>query len=207
MTQYKNLSTLAELEQIYHAKPTLASTAKAAGRLTPAYRKLIEASPFLVLATAGPDGLDCSPRGDAYGLVHIENDSTLIIPDRRGNNRIDSLRNIMADARVALLFLIPGSGTTIRINGTAAISADAKLLSLLAAEGKPPRCAIIVTIQEIYFQCARAIMRSDLWNPDKFVTANSLPTPGAILYDLTKGEIDSKKYDLEWPDRAKDSLW
>ncbi len=207
MTQYKTLNTVAELEHIYHVKPTQASTAKAADRLTALYRKLIEASPFLLLATAGPDGLDCSPRGDAHGLVHIENDRTLIIPDRRGNNRIDSLRNIMADPRVALLFLIPGSGTAVRINGTASISADETLLTSLAAEGKQPRSAIIVSIREIYFQCARAIIRSDLWNPEKFVAEGTIPTPGKILHDLTLGEIDSTKYDLEWPDRARASLW
>jgi uncharacterized protein len=207
MTQYKTLASLAELEQIYHAKPTQASIAKATEHLTAHYRKLIEASPFLLLATAGPDGLDCSPRGDAHGLVHVESDRTLIIPDRRGNNRIDSLRNIMTDPRVALLFLIPGSGTTVRINGTAKVSADETLLASLAAEGKLPRSAIIVSIKEIYFQCARAILRSDLWNPDKFVSEGSLPTPGKILHDQTHGEIDSTKYDLEWPDRAKVSLW
>jgi len=207
MSHYKPLASIAELEAIYHAKPSQASTAKAAQRLTPEYRRLIEASPFLLLATSGPEGLDCSPRGDAHGLVRIEDDETLVIPDRRGNNRIDSLRNIMRDPRVALLFLIPGSGTTLRVNGVASISSDAALLNSFAVDGKLPRTAIIVKAQDIYFQCARAVARADLWNPEKYVSPGSLPTPGDILHAQSNGEIEGRKYDLEWPDRARTSMW
>jgi predicted pyridoxine 5'-phosphate oxidase superfamily flavin-nucleotide-binding protein len=128
------IETVDALEAIYGA-PNLASTAKVADRITPEYRRLIEASPFLVLATVGPEGLDASPRGDARGLVRLADDRTLLLPDRRGNNRVDSLRNIVRDPRVGLLFLIPGSGTTLRVNGRAHLSIDPDLLASFAVEG------------------------------------------------------------------------
>jgi uncharacterized protein len=207
MTTYAPIPSIEALEQIYHAKPTQASTAKEADHLTPHYRALVEASPFLLLATAGPEGLDCSPRGDAHGLVHIPDDRTLIIPDRRGNNRIDSLRNIVRDPRVALLFLIPGSGTTVRINGEAHITNDQTLLESFAVDGKLPRSAIVIRIGVVYFQCARAIIRADLWNAEKHIAADAIPSPGKVLHAITSGEIDGRKYDIDWPGRAAQSMW
>jgi uncharacterized protein len=207
MTQYAPITTIAGLEEIYNASPTLASTAKEADHLTAHYRALLEASPFLVLATVGPEGMDCSPRGDGKGFVRVEDERTLVIPDRRGNNRIDSLRNILRDPRVALLFLIPGSGTTLRVNGRAQVTKDVALMNSFAVAGKLPRTAIIVNIETVYFQCARAVLRADLWNPDKHVDPDTLPTPGKVLQDLSSGKIESQKYDLEWPDRAKLSMW
>lgn len=201
------ISTIAELEKVYSTKPALASTAKVANQLTPHYCQLISASPFLVLATAGPEGLDCSPRGDAHGLVRIHDDKTLIIPDRRGNKRIDSLRNIVRDPRVALLFLIPGSGTTVRINGRARISPDMTLLESFSVDGQVPRTAIIVEIEEVYFQCARAIMRAGLWDQARHVNKGDLPTPGEILECLSQAAIKAKLYDAEWPERAAKSMW
>ena len=201
------IETLEQLEEIYGAAPTLASTAKESGHLTPEYRRLVEASPFVTLATVGPEGLDCSPRGDAREVVRIVDDRTLIMPDRQGNNRIDSLRNIVRDPRVALLFLIPGSGTTFRVNGTAAISAKQSLLDGLAVDGKIPRTAIIVKISVCYFQCARAVLRANLWDPTKWPTTEDLPTPGKILESLTAREINGEKYDTEWPGRAAASMW
>jgi uncharacterized protein len=203
----KFLNSIVELEDIYSAKPTQASTAKDIGQLTPEYRKLIAASPFLTLATSGPEGLDCSPRGDKPGFVRVIDDKTIVIPDRRGNNRIDSLRNIIRDPRVALLFLIPGSGTTLRINGTAQITTDAEVLKSFAVEDKEPRSAIVISIEACYFQCARALVRSDLWNPEKHVSAGALPSPGQVLERLTNAEIDGKHYDTEWPERAKKTMW
>jgi hypothetical protein len=199
--------TLAELESIYADAPTLASTTKETGHLTAHYRQLIEASPFLVLATSGPEGLDCSPRGDRGSVVRIADDRTLILPDRRGNNRIDSLRNILRDPRVALLFLIPGSGTTFRVNGRAAISADPVLLQSFEVDGRPPRSAIIVRVDVAYFQCARAIVRSGLWDNSKHADTASLPTPGQILESLTEGTLQGEIYDREWPSRAAKSMW
>lgn len=201
------LTSLEELEEIYHSPPTLASMAKEIDTLSPHYQQLIAASPFAIMATAGPEGLDCSPRGDRPGFVRIADERTLIIPDRRGNNRIDSLRNIIRDPRVALLFLIPGSGTTFRVNGKAKISTDPDLLSSFAVDGKMPRTAIIVTVEKAYFQCARAIVRSELWNAARHIVANTLPSPGAILEDLTAAQIDGKSYDADWPGRAATSLW
>jgi PPOX class probable FMN-dependent enzyme len=200
------IATVEELETIY-GFPGEASTVKVADRITPSYRVLIEKSPFAALATSGPEGLDCSPRGDLPGFVRIHDDKTLMMPDRRGNNRIDSLRNIVRDPRTALLFLIPGSGSTLRINGRARVSADAALLESFRVDGKMPRTVIVMTVEEIYFQCARAIVRSDLWNPDKRVDPKTLPTPGQILAEMSENRVGGEEYDRAWPERARQSLW
>jgi PPOX class probable FMN-dependent enzyme len=201
------ISTLDDLEAIYPAPPLPPSTVKDIGRLTPEYRALIAASPFVALATSGPEGLDCSPRGDGPGFVRVIDDKTIALPDRRGNNRIDSLRNVVRDPRVALLFLIPGSGTTFRVNGRAVISADPELLESFAVNGQAPRTVLIITIEAAYFQCARAVVRSGLWNPERFVDPKSLPTPGQILAAMTDGEVGGRAYDEAWPERAAKTLW
>jgi len=201
------IATIDELEAIYAAKPVPASTVKEVDRITPHYRALIEASPFVALATSGPEGLDCSPRGDKPGFVRVVDERTLVMPDRRGNNRIDSLRNIVRDPRVALLFLIPGSGTSFRVNGRALLSVDPDLLASLAVDRQAPRTAIVVTVETAYFQCARAIVRSELWNPARHVDPASLPTPGQILAALSDGEVGGAGYDRDWPGRAAKTLW
>jgi PPOX class probable FMN-dependent enzyme len=201
-----DIATIDKLEAIY-GQPNEASTVKVADRVTPQYRTLIEKSPFAVLASCGPEGLDCSPRGDLPGFVRVHDEKTLMMPDRRGNNRIDSLRNIVRDPRVALLFLIPGSGSTLRVNGRALVSADADLLASFKIDGKAPRTVIVMTVDEIYFQCARAIVRSDLWNPDKRVDPRTLPTPGQILACMSEDRVGGEEYDRAWPERAKGSLW
>ena len=198
---------LDQLEALYALPLAPAAVVKETDHITPHYRRLIEASPFVALATSGPEGLDCSPRGDAAEVVRIADERTLILPDRRGNNRIDSLRNIVRDPRVALLFLIPGSGTTFRVNGRALISADPELLASFAVESQAPRSAIVVTVERAYFQCARAIVRSGLWDADRHVDPASLPTPGEILAALSSGEVGGKPYDEAWPARAAASLW
>ena len=202
-----DILTIEQLEEIYGTTPALASTAKEADALTPEYRRLVESSPFAALATVGPEGLDCSPRGDEREVVRVVDARTVILPDRRGNNRIDSLRNIVRDPRVALLFLIPGSGTTFRISGLATISADAELLASLAVEGKQPRTASIITITTCYFQCARAVLRAKLWNPAHWPDHEQLPSPGQILEAMTVREIDGRGYDADWPGRAAASMW
>jgi PPOX class probable FMN-dependent enzyme len=201
------IDNLEALEALYTPAPVAASTVKVTGRITPHYRALIEASPFLALATVGPEGLDCSPRGDQPGFVRIEGDRTLILPDRRGNNRIDSLRNVVRDPRVALMFLIPGSGTTFRVNGRAVVSADPDLLASFAVDGKAPRTCLVVTVVEAYFQCARAIVRSGLWKAEAQADPKSLPSPGAMLAAMSEDAVGGEAYDKAWPERAAASLW
>ena len=201
------VTSVEQLEALYTPAPVAASTVKVAQRMTPPYRRLIEASPFAALATVGPEGIDCSPRGDQPGFVRIHDDETLMMPDRRGNNRIDSLRNIVRDPRVAFLFLLPGSGTTFRANGKAHLSIDPELLASFAVEGKAPRSVIVMKIDELYFQCARAIVRSELWNPARHIDTASLPTPGEILASMTAGEVGGDSYDKAWPERAKATMW
>jgi PPOX class probable FMN-dependent enzyme len=200
------VETIEQLEAIY-GYPNDASTVKVADRVTPSYRTLMDSSPFATLATVGPECVDCSPRGDLPGFVRIHDEKTLMMPDRRGNNRCDSLRNIVRDPRVALLFLIPGSGSTLRVNGRAHVSADPDLLASFKMDGKAPRTVIVVTVEEIYFQCARAIVRADLWNPDKLVDPNTLPTPGKILAEMSENTVGGEKYDREWPERARQTMW
>jgi len=200
------IATMDQLEAIY-GQPNEASTVKVADRITPQYRVLIDKSPFAALATCGPEGLDCSPRGDLPGFVRVDDETTLMMPDRRGNNRVDSLRNIVRDPRIALLFLIPGSGSTLRVNGRARVSADADLLASFKVDGKAPRTVIVMTVDEIYFQCARAIVRSDLWNPDRRVDPKSLPTPGQILAEMSENRVGGEDYDRAWPERARQTMW
>jgi PPOX class probable FMN-dependent enzyme len=198
------IQTLAELESLYGPVGE-ASTRKEVGYVHPLYRALIEASPFAVLATAGPGGLDASPRGDPPGFVVVADERTLLLPDRRGNNRIDSLRNILTDPRVALLFLIPGSGETLRVNGTAAISTEPGLLNRFATDGKLPQCVVVIKVETVFFPCARAIQRARLWQGDR--PERTVPTAGTILEALTDAAIDGKKYDQELPARQRATLY
>ncbi len=171
------------------------------------YRALIEASPFAVLATVGPGGLDASPRGDPPGFVVVEDEKTLLMPERRGNNRIDSLRNIVQDPRVALIFLIPGVGETLRVNGRASISIAPDLLQRFEMQGKPPNCVLRIAVDTVFFQCARAIQRSRLWQPDAIQARGSLPSAGTMLSALTHASIDADTYDRELPERQRRTLY
>ena len=200
------ITTMEELEALY-GTPGAASLEKVAPRITADYARIIEAAPFCALATVGPEGLDCSPRGDAHGLVRIADDTTLLLPDRRGNNRIDSLRNILRDPRVALMFLVPGSGNALRINGRAHLTADAALLESFAIEGAKPRSVTVITVEEVYFQCARAIIRAGLWDMASQSRAQGIPTPGQVLANMTAGAVGGEAYDREWPARARASMW
>ena len=200
------VATIDELEAIY-GQPNEASTVKVTDRITSPYRILIEKSPFAALATSGPEGLDCSPRGDLAGFVRVHDPKTLMLPDRRGNNRVDSLRNIVRDPRVGLLFLIPGSGSTLRVNGRAHLSVEPALLESFVMEGKPPRSITVIEVDAVYFQCARAIMRSDLWNPAKHVDPKSIPSAGQMLSAITAARVGGEEYDRVWPQRAKEPMW
>lgn len=199
------IRSVEELKAIYDGCSE-ASLVKVTSSLTPEYRKMIEAAPFLALATVGPEGMDCSPRGDVGGVVRVQDEKTVLLPDWRGNNRVDSLMNIVRDPRVALMFLVPGSTTTMRINGKAVVSAEPALLESFVMDGKNPRTVTVVTIDEVYFQCARALIRSELWNPQNFVNPASLPTPGALL-KAAKADFDKETYDKEWPERAAKTMW
>ncbi|TRC90203.1 pyridoxamine 5'-phosphate oxidase family protein [Mesorhizobium sp. WSM4310] len=200
------ITTVEQLEALYGV-PGEASLVKELDHVIPEYAAFVEASPFVALATSGPEGLDCSPRGDLAGFVRIVDPKTLIMPDRRGNNRADSLRNIIQDPRVGLLFLVPGSGTTLRINGRARITTDAELCASFMVDGKAARSVTVIDVDSVYFQCARAIVRSELWNPAKHVDPKSLPTPGKILEITSRKNIDGGAYDKEWPERAKKTMW
>ncbi|MDR6818878.1 PPOX class probable FMN-dependent enzyme [Neorhizobium sp. 2083] len=199
------ITSVEQLKAIYDGVSE-ASIAKVTKTLTAEYRQMIEASPFVAFATVGPEGLDCSPRGDLGGAVRIKDEATLLLPDWRGNNRIDSLINIVRDPRVALMFLIPGSNTAMRINGRAVISVEPELLLSFEMDGRHPRSVTVIAINEVYFQCARALMRAELWNPERFVDPKDLPTPGTLL-KATKADFDKETYDREWPERAARTMW
>ncbi len=205
-SQNQLVITLEALEQLFDA-PHGNSLIKEIDRINAPYRALIEAAPFFALATCGPDGMDCSPRGDAPGFVRVHDEKTLLIPDRRGNNRIDSLRNIIADPRVALLFLIPGCGETIRVNGRAAISTDPALTQSFIVAGKAPRIVLVVTVERVYYQCPKAIVRSKIWEPATWTDRKTLPTSGKILAAITDGKAGGEKHDREYPARLKATLY
>ncbi|MET4699204.1 PPOX class probable FMN-dependent enzyme [Constrictibacter sp. MBR-5] len=199
------IDTAAALEALY-GEPDERSLVKEVDRLTAPYRAFVETAPFFALATVGPGGLDCSPRGDAPGFVRVVDDRTLVVPDRRGNNRIDSLRNIVADPRVGLLFLIPGVGETLRINGTAELDADPDLAKSFAVDGKLPRLCIRITIDTVYFQCSRALVRSSLWDSAARVERAAVPTAGAML-KACRDSFDADAYDAALPERVEASLY
>ena len=203
------VETVAGLERIYGEWGAVAdaSTAKVADHITPHYRRFIEVAPFATLATAGPEGLDCSPRGDRPGFIRVADPRTLLLPDRRGNNRIDSLRNVVRDPRVGLMFLIPGIGNALRVNGQAVIDDDRGLCASFAVEGKAPRTVMVITVGEVYFQCARALIRSGLWQQANHVDPKTLPSPGQILADLSNGRVGGEIYDSTWGEKAKQTMW
>jgi hypothetical protein len=198
------ITSLEELEALY-GEVGHASRAKETDRLTPEYRAFIEAAPFAALATMGPEGLDCSPRGDEPGFVRVADERTLMLPDRRGNNRIDSLRNVIENPRVALLFLIPGVGETLRVNGRAQISVAPDLLASFETQGKQPRSVLVIAVETVFFQCSRAIVRSRLWDPVERAK-RPVPSAGEMLASLSEG-FDGKAYDEALPARVKQTLY
>jgi uncharacterized protein len=200
------VTTLEALEARYD-KPYGPSIVKEIDHINADYRKFIETAPFFALATSGPEGLDCSPRGDAPGFVRVQDEKTLLIPDRRGNNRIDSLRNIISDPRVALLFLVPGVGETIRVIGRASISTDPVVIESFAVNGKTPRTVIVVAVERVFFQCSKAIVRSKLWDPSVHVARERLPTAGTILAGISGGKIGGPEHDRGQPQRIKETLY
>lgn len=206
MTDPYIIDSLVALEALYKpVNPT--SLAKETGFLTAAYRRWIEAAPFFALATVGAGGLDCSPRGDRRGqLIEIEDEKTLLLPDRRGNNRLDSLRNLVADPRLALLFLVPGIDETLRINGRATLTTDPQLRQRFDVGGHLPALVLRIHIEAVYFQCARALTRADLWNPDTYSQPGTLPTAGQMI-KAAKADFDAETYDADLRARQQRTLY
>jgi len=200
------VTTMAQLEALY-GKPSGPAVAKEIDHISNGYRALIEAAPFVAIATCGPEGLDCSPKGDPAGFVRILDDKTLAIPDRPGNNRFDGFRNILRDPRVAILFLIPGVGETLRVNGRASISLAPELMQSFAINGKLPRSVLVVHIEKIFFHCSKAIVRSKLWDEATKIDRKSLPSTGTIIAEFSNGQLGGADYDRAAPERIKAQLY
>ena len=200
----ETIKSIAELENLY-GKPGEAAVLKVTPLLTPAYQKWIERSRFCVLSTVAAEGTDGSPRGDDGPVVRVLDANTLALPDWSGNQRIDSLRNIVRDGRVSLLFMVAGSNNVIRVNGTAVLSADPAITGRFEQRGKQPKVVILITIKEVYSQCARSLMRADLWNKDD--QSEGLPSVGEIMSEISEGGFDGDAYDEGWLERAKTTMW
>lgn len=206
MHDYEVVPDEAALEALYGPVSPNA-IAKEVSHLTPVYRKWIELSPFMAIASIGEGGLDCSPRGDATGrLFRILDDHTIAIPDRRGNNRLDTLRNLVVDPRISLLFLLPGVNECIRIYGDAKVVTDSTLRQSFAVNGKEPITVVVVTIKSVYFQCASALLRSALWSPENFAEKTAVPSAGEMI-KASAPEFDAEAYDLAHPVRKKETLY
>ena len=206
MTDAHAITTLDALERLY-GRPSERAVLKQRDRLDAASRAFIAVSPFLILATSGARGGDCTPRGDQPGFVEITDDRTLLLPDRRGNNRIDSLRNIVENPAVALLFLAPGADQTLRVNGRAEITVDPSLIERLSFAGKPPKSVLRITIDDVFVQCPRALQRAGLWNPANFAGADTVPSMGRLLEAATEGRVDGARYDAEEAPRTRQVLY
>ena len=202
----QTITTLEELDALYGA-PVPAALAKEIDYISDHYRAFIDKAPFVVLATVGREGLDCTPRGDPPGFVRVRDRKTVLIPDRRGNNRVDSLRNLVRDPRISLLFMIPGIGNTLRINGRAEIATEPELCASFAMQGKPPKCVLVVTAERVYFQCPKALVRSRLWSKEAQIARSELPSTGEIIGALSKGAIDGAEYDKAYPQRLKETIY
>jgi PPOX class probable FMN-dependent enzyme len=206
MARPHRVTSIEQLESIY-GDPRTTSLIKEIDHISDHYRAFIEKAPFVTVATCGPEGLDCSPRGDPPGFVRVVDEKTLMIPDRRGNNRIDSMRNLVRDPRISLLFLIPGVNETLRINGRADIVVDAELCASFATRGKLPRSILVVTVERIYFQCQKALVRSRLWDIEAQIPRSELPSTGKILEALSEGGFDGAEYDRSYPERLKRTIY
>ncbi len=202
----QRITTLEQLDAMY-GQPSGPAVIKEIDYISDHYRQFIEKSPFVVVATVGPEGLDCSPRGDPPGFVRVRDNKTVLIQDRRGNNRVDTLRNLVRDPRISLLFMIPGIGSTLRINGRAEIVVDPELNASFAINGKVSKCVLVVTVERIYTQCPKALVRSKLWAPESQIDRSELPSPGEMIAALSKGAIDGAEYDRAYPQRLKETIY
>ncbi len=202
----ERVTSIEQLESIYGAPPAT-SLIKEIDHVSDHYRAFIEKAPFVTVATCGPEGLDCSPKGDPPGFVRVVDEKTLMIPDRRGNNRIDGMRNLVCDPRISLLFLIPGVNETLRVNGRADISIDPGLCASFAIKGKQPRSVLVITVDRIYFQCQKALVRSRLWDAEAQIPRSELPSTGEILAALSEGDFDAAEFDRSYPERLKKTIY
>ncbi|EEX16706.1 pyridoxamine 5'-phosphate oxidase family protein [Citreicella sp. SE45] len=199
----RRIEDIAALEALY-GTPSEASLRKVAGRLTPAYRKWIAASRFCVVSTVGPNGTDGTPRGDDGPVVLELDPGTLALPDWRGNNRLDSLRNLVTDGRISLMFMVPGDNSVVRVNGKAWLTDDEALRGRFARKSMLPATVAVIEIAEVYAQCPKALLRSGLWGRDDSAETPSL---GEILDEMTSGEIEAGAWDRTYPERARQTLW
>ncbi len=200
------ITTVAALEELYG--PALPrSLLKEIDYISEHYRAFIEKAPFAVIATIGPEGLDCSPRGDPQGFVRVRDPKTVLVPDRRGNNRLDSLRNLVRDPRISLLFLIPGINETLRINGRAQIVSDPALCQSFSMQGKAPKTVIVVTTDQVYYQCPKALVRSRLWSPDSQIPQSELPSKGEMIAALSPQPYDAAEHDRNYPAHMKKTIY
>jgi uncharacterized protein len=194
----RRITDEAQLREILGGTPTEQVVMKMTDRLNDLTRQFIDASPLVCVGTASPDGgLDISPRGDPRGFVHVLDERTLLLPERPGNRIADTLTNLLSDDRIAMLFLIPGVGDTFRVNGRAIITDDRDLLTPCAVNGKVPKLGLVITIEECYSQCPKAMIRSELWNPEHHMKRSELPSSGAMLRAIADPEFDGERYDRE----------
>ena len=200
------ITTVEQLEALY-GTPSGPAVAKEVERLTSGYRAMIEAAPFAVIATVGPEGVDCSPKGDPAGFIRVIDDATLVIPDRPGNNRLDGMRNVLRDPRISILFLIPGVGETLRVSGRASISVAPELMTGFAVNGRLPRSVMIVRIDRVFFHCSKAIVRSKLWDEATKIARTQLPSTGAIIAEVSGGRLGGEDYDRAAPERIQKMLY
>ena len=200
------VTSIEQLEALYDA-PLSRSLIKEIDYISEHYRAFIEQAPFVVVATSGPEGLDCSPRGDPPGFVRVWDEKTVLIPDRRGNNRLDTLRNLVRDPRISLLFLIPGVGETLRINGHTDIVTDPALCASFAMQGKVPTSVLVITVERVYFQCQKALVRSRLWSAEAQIPRSALPSTGQMLEARSQGDFDGAEYDRAYPEHMKKTIY
>ncbi|WP_089939166.1 pyridoxamine 5'-phosphate oxidase family protein [Candidatus Entotheonella palauensis] len=200
------ITSIEELEALY-GKPLQRSLIKEIDYISDHYRAFIEKAPFVVVATSGPEGLDSSPRGDPPGFIRVVDEKTVLIPDRRGNNRLDTLRNLVRDPRISLLFLIPGIGETLRINGRAEIVTEPELCASFEMNGKIPTSVLVVTVGSVYFQCQKALVRSRLWSEDAKISRSELPSTGTMLQARSNGDFDGAEYDRNYPEHMKKTIY
>jgi len=206
MSEANRITSIEQLEALY-GEPSAGAVAKEIDYISGHYRAFIEASPFVLLSTVGEDGTDCSPRGDPAGFVRVVDERTVMMPDRRGNNRVDSLRNIIHDGHCSLLFLIPGVGETLRINGRAHLSIEPALLESFAMDGKLPRSIVVVEVDRAYFQCQKALARSGLWKPEAQIPRSELPSTGQMIKALMQEPFDAEEYDRNYPKHMANTIY